>query len=139
MYLSYVEYLSYGGSLDEPTFNMYEFEASAIINYYTFNRLVKDTKIDSRVKMLDYILINSIEKRYNALSLGSIATSDGSSSVAITSQSNDGVSVSYNGMSADVLIDYTDDDNKEKVFRYLDGVTNELGRKVLYRGLYPGE
>ena len=60
MYLTYEEYTAMGGTLDEPTFNDLEYEAEALVNWYTFNRLTKDTQIPSEVKRLIKYLINLI-------------------------------------------------------------------------------
>ena len=42
MYITYEQYKNYGGTLDEATFNEYEFEARSWVNWYTFNRLEND-------------------------------------------------------------------------------------------------
>ena len=41
MYLTYAEYQSYGGQLDETSFNDLEYDAESTVNWYTFNRLQK--------------------------------------------------------------------------------------------------
>ena len=43
MYLTYDEYQNMGGTLVETTFEEYEFTAECIVNWYTFNRLTKET------------------------------------------------------------------------------------------------
>ena len=138
MYLTYLQYKDMGGALDETTFNRYEFDAESIINWYTFNRLKADVSFPSEVSRCMYALISLIEKKENASTLGN--SSDGSvNAQAISSQSNDGVSISYNTISAQTLVESTDKACEDTVKRYLNGVKNELGRKLLYRGLYPGE
>ena len=57
----------------------------------------------------------------------------------VASQSNDGVSISYNTLSAKDLLQSSEQDVMTCIKRYLQGVTNNLGRKLLYRGFYPGE
>lgn len=136
MYLTYDEYKNMGGTLEEIPFNDFEFQAEAQINYATFNRLKKDKTVPEAVKRLTLYLIDLMEKKAAAFSLGKGSSTD---SVYITSQSNDGVSTSYNGMSPSDLIKLCKEDSLNTIRNYLEGVTNEAGHKLLYRGLYPGE
>lgn len=138
MYLTYDEYLDMGGTLDETTFDDFEFEAESIINYYTFNRLVNDTTVDVKVKKLVKVLIEIAIKQDNSISLGkSVSNTD--VPLYISKQTNDGVSTDYNGMSASTLYQVSKNEMAKAIQRYLGTVTNELGQKVLYRGLYKGE
>ena len=136
MYLTYADYKVMGGTLDKVHFSNFEFQAEAQINRVTFNRLKGDQTIPEEVKQLTKYLVDLLERRNAAFSLG-----NNSSSVDpyITSQSNDGISVSYNGMSPSDLIKLSEEDSINAIRSYLEGVTNEAGRKLLYRGLYPGE
>ena len=136
MYLTYEEYQRMGGTLDKITFTEFEFQAEAQINYATFSRLKGDTTFPEAVRRLTYYLINLMAKKAAAFSLGNNGSG---SDVYITSQSNDGVSVSYNGMAPSDLVELCKADSLNAIRSYLDGVTNEAGRKLLYRGLYPGE
>lgn len=136
MYLTYEEYLSMGGTLEEIHFTNLEFQAEAQINYATFSRLKKDKTIPTEVKRLMLYLINLMEKKEAAFSLGK---GESGSGTYITSQSNDGVSISYNGIAPSDLIELCKADFSNAIRNYLDGVTNEAGHKLLYRGLYPGE
>lgn len=135
-YLSYEEYVSMGGTLDETTFNDLEFEAEALVNWYTFNRLKNDTQIPSEIKRLIKYLIGVIQVQNEGL-LGSTEGSDNSAQIA--SQSNDGVSVSYAILSAKERMEALKIQEQATIDKYLQGVTNEAGRRLLYRGLYPGE
>lgn len=136
MYLTYDEYTSMGGTLEEVHFSNFEFQAEASINYYTFSRLKGDSIIPIEVKRLMKYLVDLMEKKAAAFSLGK---TDANNDVHITSQSNDGVSISYNGLSPENLIELCKEDILTNVRNYLEGVTNEAGRKLLYRGVYPGE
>ena len=127
-----------GGTLDEPTFNDLEFEAEALVNWYTFNRLKKDTTIPSEVKRLMKYLIDLAEKKANLLRASSSASSE-SQGAAIASQSNDGVSISYNVLNAAQLMESLKGQEDGAINKYLQGVMNEAGQKLLYRGIYPGE
>lgn len=140
MYLTYAEYQTMGGTLDEATFSNCELEAEMIINWYTFNRLKNEESYPDEVGQCMYILIKYINLQSQ---LAGVAGSDSgdllSSGASIASQSNDGVSVSYNILSAQDLMANAQDKLKTTVEFALQGVTNSLGRKLLYRGLYPGE
>ena len=149
MYLTYDDYIDMGGTIeDEATFNDFAFEAESIINWYTFNRLKKDTCFSEDVKRCVFALIRLAKLKADAMMLG-VDVSGGSSSGGqaipqVAAQSNDGVSVSYNVLSASEVFSALSTathggeiDNLVK--RYLHGVTNSLGRKVLYRGVYPDE
>lgn len=136
MYLTYAEYMVMGGTLDEIQFNNFEFQAEAQINRVTFNRLKKDSVFPEEVKRLVKYLVDLLERRYAAFSLGKKSTTE---DPYITSQSNDGVSISYNGISSSDLIKLSETDSINAIKSYLEGVTNEAGHKLLYRGIYPGE
>ena len=136
MYLTYADYLKMGGTLDETSFMNFEFQAESQINRVTFNRLKGDSTFPDEVKRLMKYLVDLLEKRYAAFSLGKNSSNE---DPYITSQSNDGVSISYNGMSSSDLIKLSEADALTAIRSYLDGVTNEAGRRLLYRGVYPGE
>ena len=139
MYLTYAEYQEMGGTLDEATFNDYEFEAEALINWYTFNRLKNDTTFPTEVKRLMKYLISLAQQKANLLGASGSGSAVDTNGAAIASQSNDGVSISYNVLSAAQLMESLKGSEDETIKKYLQGVTNEAGRKLLYRGLYPGE
>lgn len=152
MYLTYEDYTNMGGTLDDTTFSEYEFDAECIVNWYTFDRLKNETEYPEQLTRCMYALIKLVKLRADALSLGAQTTtvSDGTTKTTvvtgstIASQSNDGVSVSYNTLSATDVISQLDvfkhgGEFERIVKTYLQGVTNSLGRKVLYRGLYPDE
>lgn len=138
MYLTYAEYQTMGGTLDETTFNNFEFEAEALVNWYTFNRLKNDTTFPTELKRLMKYLIDQASTKAGLMN-SSTASGESGEGKAITSQSNDGVSISYNVLSAKDLMEGIKSDSAEAVNRYLQGVTNEAGRQLLYRGLYKGE
>ena len=153
MYLSYAEYQNMGGTLDETAFSDFEFEAECIINWYTFDRLKNETQFPIEVQRCMFALIKLAKLKADSMVLGSQTTQkdDGQGHVettttmsAIASQSNDGVSISYNMINASQLFQSLSPFTKggeidSTVHLYLHSVVNSLGRKVLYRGLYPGE
>lgn len=140
MYLTYEEYKEFGGTLEESTFTDFEIRAEMKVNYYTFNRLVNDTEIPDNVKRLMYVLIGLLQKQDEAMSLGqNVGSGSDSSALYIKTQSNDGVSTTYNSMDSNNVFAMCDQKIKSSIDTYLQGVMNEAGRKLLYRGLYPGE
>lgn len=150
MYLTYADYQSMGGTLDETAFNDFEFESECVINWYTFDRLKSEETLPEAVQRCVFALIKVAKIKADAMVLGLGVTASGGSSTssavspAIASQSNDGVSISFNTISAkDVfgsLCAYQRGSEIENICRtYLQGVVNSLGHRVLYRGLYPNE
>ena len=157
MYLTYAEYQAMGGTLDETAFNDFEFEAECIINWYTFNRLKNETELPVEVKRCMNALIKLAKLKADSMVLGSqteqTTEDDGQGNVttitkttlsAIASQSNDGVSISYNMVNASQLFEglkpFVKGGEIDSTVRlYLQGVINSLGQKVLYRGLYENE
>lgn len=138
MYLTYAEYTVMGGTLEEAAFNDFEMEAETIVDWYTFNRLRNDTEYPDRLKQCVYQLIKLAQDKQTVLQPGASESSDAEGG-AIASRSNDGVSISYNVMNASELFKTLGEESEAVVQRYLNGVMNQLGRKVLYRGIYAGE
>lgn len=85
-YLTYEDYKSLGGTLDEMPFNILELKARQIINERTQNRLKDVEKIPQEVKICVYDLIQIINKYNN---------SKNSTSSNISSENTDGYSVTY--------------------------------------------
>lgn len=140
MYLTYAEYQTMGGILDEATFNDFEMEAQTVVDWHTFSRFQDDTQYPDGLRRCVYQLIKIAQAQQSVLAPGEVLTDDGGTgSVAVSSRSNDGVSVSYNVMSANELFSTLKQESEDIVQRYLQGVMNQAGRKVLYRGLYAGE
>lgn len=140
-YLTYAEYTEVGGTLDETEFNYYAYEAESYIDWYTFNRLHNTTEIPDAVKRCEVYLIKFIQERLSVLgvSMGEEGGNANNPIMSVMSQSNDGVSVSYGSMSAKDANASLYKEVEQTIQRQLAGVTNELGRKLLYRGLYPNE
>lgn len=152
MYLTYADYTSMGGTIDETTFNDFEFEAECIVNWFTFNRLKTETTYPEELARCMYALIKLAKLKADAMILGSQTISTTSAGVTTTvvtnatiaSQSNDGVSVSYNSVSASDVFNHLKPferggEIESTVQMYLNGVKNSLGKKLLYRGIYPDE
>jgi len=135
MYLTYSEYTSMGGTLSETAFNSLEFESRTMIDWLTFNRLHKmsQTEIPEAVKRCVFQLIPKLEQQSKLLSV------DQEGMKEITSQSNDGVSISYNVISAEKLYKLCGEEINGIINRYLYGVKDNLDHLLLYRGIYEDE
>lgn len=138
MYLTYAEYQDMGGTLDETTFEEFEFEARCKVDWWTFNRLKNEEVYPEALQRCMYKLIKLIQQTQQAAALDG-ESSDSASSAGIASYSNDGVSISYNVMSASQAAELASKEIDACICQYLGDVKNSLGQKVLYRGLYPGE
>ena len=138
MYLTFDEYQEYGGTLEETTYNQFEFEARATIDWWTFNRLQNEEEYPEAVKRCMFKLISLINDMQKATALDA-QSSDGSTKAGIASESNDGVSTSYNTLSAKDAVDTIKKTYEDTIKMYLSGVKNSLGQKLLYRGIYPNE
>ena len=141
-YLTYDEYSDMGGTLDESLFNTLLLDAQGYIDWYTFNRLWKEEwrtpDIMERVKICVYQLIGLVGAKSNLITPS--ASKGGINVTAqISSQSNDGVSTTYGVFSADMLYEKAGKEINSCITRYLTGIVNSAGRKLLYRGLYPNE
>lgn len=139
VYLSYEEYQQYGGDLDETTFNDFAFEAKAQIDWYTFNRLENFDEMPDAVPRCMYYLIKLFKEERNALIPATSESNSSTDNRTIASQSNDGVSVSYNILSASELAERSAMKINTVINKYLGNITDSLGRRILYRGLYPNE
>lgn len=141
MYLTFDEYLELGGQeIEETTFNELEFEARAVVDWWTFNRLQNEETQQEAVKMCMYKLIKLIQDKQIATAIAKpVSESNSTIQPGIIQESNDGVTTMYNTMSAKETITTLDDEMKTVIKRYLQGIRNSLGQKVLYRGVYPNE
>ncbi len=137
MYLTFDEYTEMGGTLDEAAFNDLSFEAESVVNWWTFNRLQKETEIPVVVKKCVFKLVNLINDQQKAMILDTQSSTTVQANIA--SESNDGVSTSYNTLSAKEAVDTIEHKLKTIVNQYLQGVRDSLGHKLLYRGIYPNE
>ena len=148
MYLSFSEYQEYGGTLEESAFQDLEFDAESTINWYTFNRLkrpewqfVLETDELKRC-MYQLIRLKQMEDELLASSTGGAGWGVGwTKEAGITQETNDGVSTSYNTMSSGELMSYFNGSKTKSdlINRYLGSIVNDLGRNILYRGIYKGE
>lgn len=140
MYLTYDEYEEYGGTLEETAFEQLEFEARCVIDWWTFNRLQNETTYPEAVKRCVFKLVSLLQDKQQSMIVDTQGSgSSNSLQAGIISESNDGVSTSYNTLSAKDAVDTINEEYKSTVQMYLSGVKNSLGHKLLYRGIYPNE
>ena len=138
MYLTYDEYIQFGGSaLEETAFEQLEFEASTIIDWWTFNRLRNETTYPEAVKRCMFKLISLLQDKQRATAVD--PDSEFSIKPGIASVSNDGVSTAYNTLSAKEAVDTIQKELDQTIQTYLMGIRNSLGHNLLYRGVYPNE
>lgn len=142
-YITYAEYKALGGTLDETLFTSLRLDAQGYIDWYTFNRLWKEEwrteDIMERVQICMVQLINLISVTSNELAPQKQSSGGINVNAQVLDYSNDGVSTKYAVLSAEALYEKTKKEISESIERYLAGVTNNVGRKLLYRGLYPNE
>jgi len=148
MYLTYEEYTDMGGTLDETAFTDIEFDAESTVNWYTFNRLkrpewasVLDTEELKRC-MYQLIRLKAAENELLASSGGGAGWGVGwSKEAGIKEESNDGVTTKYNTASAGDLLAFFHGSKtvNDVIQQYLGSIVNDLGRNILFRGVYPGE
>lgn len=113
-YLSYDEYLSLGGTLDEVPFNELEYECRRIIDSKTQNRLKAVDEIPEEVKMLENKMIQNIQGYYNSLE---------KAQSGLQSENTDGYSVTYiSGSQISQLVEGNKDVLEDLVSTYLYGV-----------------
>ena len=142
-YLTYEEYSEMGGTLDETLFNTLLLDAQGYIDWYTFNRLWKEEwrteDVMERVKICMYQLISLVAAKNNLITPQNTNAGGINVNAQVSTQSNDGVSTTYAVLSGELLFSHAKKEIEDTVNRYLNGIVNSVGRKLLYRGLYPGE
>ena len=85
-YLTFAEYTTYGGTLDNPAFSRLEFKTSMLINQHTFGRLKADITYTESVKRLTFELIGLI---------GPSDVASASYQPKVESEGNDGYSIKF--------------------------------------------
>lgn len=123
-YLTYDEYLAYGGTLSEDEFTLAEFKARSRIDWLTLARVQYMAKVPEEVKMA-MMVIMKVDNKYSADSQAG--------SAIVSSYSTDGYSESYGGVSEQ-------SENSEKqitreVSRMLFGVLDDAGVPLIYKGV----
>ena len=140
MYLTFDEYTQMGGAeLEETAFEQLEFEARSQIDWYTFGRLKNEAEYPEAVKRCMFKLIELLNKQKKVMLVDAVDEDGNVVAGLMAHQSNDGVSATYNVITGNMAVRVIQNQLNSAIQMYLQDVRNSLGRKVLYRGIYPGE
>ena len=142
MYLTYEEYTEFGGdisALDPTAFENLEFEARTQIDWWTFGRLKNEATYPEAVKRCMFKLIELLDKQQKVLMVDAVDEEGNIKAGLMARQSNDGVSSTYNVITGNMAVRVLKSQLDNTIKMYLQDVRDSLGRKVLFRGLYPGE
>lgn len=123
-YLTYGEYMSYGGDLPETDFMLCEFRARKRIDYWTDCRVQRMREVPEAVKQSMMLIMKHDSK------FGAGAQSD---NPIVASFNTDGYSESYGGVSEQVSTAEKSVYNSVRNLLY--GVEDDNGVPLLYRGL----
>lgn len=124
-YLTYDEYKSLGGNLDQTPFNLLEYEARRKVDERTLQRLKGIEQVPQEVKMCMFSLINTINNYAN----------QGQTSKNISSESVGSYSVSYiTGTQIQETINSKNAELTDIVLTYLTGVIVNR-QHVVYLGV----
>lgn len=123
-YLTYAEYVSYGGTMDEVDFTLAEFKARSRIDRMTMCRVQGMFEVPEEVKMAIMCIIK-VDSRYSADAQANNAI--------VSSYSTDGYSESYGGAGEQTAAAEKNLTNQIK--QMLFGVTDDEGVPLLYLGL----
>lgn len=140
MYLTYEEYIGMGGQdIEESVFTELEFEARTQIDWWTFGRLKNEEVQCEAVKRCVIQIIQLLNRRQKVMLIDAVDEDGNPVTGLMAHQSNDGVSSTYNVITGNMAVRVIDSQLKNVIRMYLQDVRDSLGRKVLYRGLYPNE
>ena len=140
MYLTYEEYIQMGGeALEDTAYENLEFEARTQIDWWTFGRLKNEEEQPETVKRCMYKLIELLDKQQKVLMVDAVDEDGNIKAGLMAHQSNDGVSSTYNVITGNMAVRVLKSQLDNTIKMYLQDVRDSLGRKVLYRGLYPNE
>ena len=140
MYLTYDDYSNMGGQeLEETAFNKLEFEARTQIDWWTFGRLKNQESYPIEVKQCMLKLIELLDKQQKVMLIDAVDEDGNVVAGLMAHQSNDGVSATYNVITGNMAVRAIKSQLEYTIRMYLQDVRDALGRKVLYRGIYPGE
>jgi hypothetical protein len=142
MYLTYDEYIQYGGTLDETTFSQYGFECSKLIDLYTAERVKDMATVPEAVKRCMMALLYQ-EQIYNSNVQNLLSSnSDGSAGKLVSSFTTDGYQESYATGGSDPgsyllsIRKSVDATEKDTIKAYLAYERNDDGVLLLCRGVF---
>ncbi len=123
-YLTYDEYVNYGGTMDETEFPVAEFKARSRIDWLTMARVQNMKVVPEEVKLAMMAIIK-VDSKYSVYSREGTAI--------VSSFSTDGYSESYG--SASEQADYAYKQVNQDVTRMLLGLLDDYGVPLIYRGV----
>jgi len=123
-YLTYQEYVEFGGAMDEADFTVAEFKARSRIDWLTMGRVQNMAEIPDEVKLAMMVIIK-VDSKFSAT-----AQAD---SAIVSSFSTDGYSESYGGASEQSAA--AENKVNNEVIKMLFGVLDDFGVPLIYRGL----
>lgn len=123
-YITYDEYVSYGGTMSEQDFVLAEFKARSRIDWMTLSRVQYMRVVPEEVK-LAMMVIMKVDEKYSVESQ--------TASAIISSYSTDGYSESYGGVSEQS--ENAERQTNREVSRMLFGVLDDNGVPLLYKGV----
>ena len=123
-YLTYAEYVEYGGTLSESDFTLAEFKARSRIDWLTLARVQNMAVVPEEVK-LAMMVIMKVDEKYSADSQAE--------SAVVSSYSTDGYSESYGSISEQS--DSMDKQLTKEVSKMLFGVLDDNGVPLIYKGV----
>ena len=123
-YLSYEQYITWGGTLDEGAFNLAEIKARARIDALTMGRVARMRCVPERVRaaMMEIIAVD-----------GTFSASAQAVAPVAASFTTDGYSESYG--SAESRTATIEKQLTGSILALLDGVTDDDGVPLLYAGV----
>ena len=123
-YLTYQEYVEFGGAMDEADFTVAEFKARSRIDWLTMGRVQNMAEIPDEVKLAMMVIIK-VDSKFSAT-----AQAD---SAIVSSFSTDGYSENYGGASEQSAA--AENKVNNEVVKMLFGVLDDFGVPLIYRGL----
>lgn len=123
-YLTYAEYLAYGGDMSETDFTLAEFKARSRIDRMTLARVRYMQTVPEEVKLAMMCIIK-VDAKYSADAQVGDAI--------VASFSTDGYSESYGGVSEQT--EAVEKELTKQVQSYLFGVLDDTGVPLIYLGV----
>lgn len=126
-HLTYDEYMEMGGAAEQAAFSMLEVKANRLVDTLTHGRLAGETPLRQTVK---YCLMQLVD------AMAADAAMDGGTGREVSSISNDGVSVTFEGGSSAARAGSSTALRNTRIVReWLDGEVSDRGVNLLYAGV----
>ena len=123
-YLTYEEYVAYGGTMPETDYAVAEFKARSRIDWLTMARVQNMETVPEEVKLAMMVILK-VDAKYSA--------SAQVDSAIVSSFSTDGYSESYGGTSEQTAA--AENQVNREVTMMLLGVCDDYGVPLIYRGV----